>query len=161
MKKLGVLFICMGNICRSPLAEGVFRRQVEEAGLSGMFLIDSAGTHGYHTGASPDRRSIAVAREFNYCIEEQRSRLMTSEDFTEFDYMLAMDKRNLRDLTNYAPTKELAQKPKLLLDYSREPLTEMEVPDPYYDDNGFQHVLKLVESGCSGFLETLREEGRI
>jgi protein-tyrosine phosphatase len=160
--RIKVLFICMGNICRSPLGEGVMKRLVQEAGLSESIEVDSAATHSYQVGNPPDPRSIEVAARHGYSIEAQRCRLVTSDDFETFTYLLAMDKRNLRDLEVYAPTgapsAELAQKPRLLLAFSREPFTETEVPDPYYGgEEGFEHVLRLVEAGCRGLLQSIRE----
>jgi protein-tyrosine phosphatase len=156
--KCSVLFICMGNICRSPLAEGIFRVMVQKAGLESAFHIDSAGTHFYHVGAPPDERSVAVGLKYGYDLTAQRCRLVQAQDFTVFDYILAMDKRNLRDLSAVAPTAEMRQKPKLLLDFARVALLETEVPDPYYGgEDGFENVLKLVEHGCEGLLAQIKE----
>lgn len=153
-----VLFVCMGNICRSPLAEGVFRGLVQKAGLESAFHIDSAGTHFYHVGAPPDERSVAVGLKYGYDLTAQRCRLVSEQDFTDFTYILAMDKRNLRDLSAVAPSAELRQKPKLLLDYARVAILETEVPDPYYGgEDGFENVLKLVEYGCEGLLAHITE----
>ena len=159
MPRVRILMVCMGNICRSPLAEGVFKALVEEAGLSEKIEIESAGTHFYHVGEAPDPRSIQVAKENGYSIEEQRSQQLSLEDFKRFDYLLVMDKRNLRDAKSLCPDPVLESKLKLFLDFSREPLSEMEVPDPYTGGaEGFKHVLSLVESASRGLLAHLQEE---
>ena len=157
--KHSILFVCMGNICRSPLAEGVFRQLVEDAGLSNSVTIDSAGTHFYHVGASPDPRSVDTAKEHSIDISQQQARHVKKEDFDTYDQLLVMDKRNLRDIEHYCPRPELMSKVKLFLDYSRDPLTEMEVPDPYAGGlDGFEHVYQLVLSASKGLLASLQEE---
>jgi protein-tyrosine phosphatase len=152
-----VLMICMGNICRSPLAHGVFEHIVKEAGLADKISVDSAGTHFYHVGCLPDDRSILKAREYGIDITTQRARQLTREDFTDFDYLLVMDKRNLRDASVLAPTPEHAQKLTLFLDYSLGDFSEIEVPDPYYGGvDGFEHVYHLVQVASMGFLQHLK-----
>ena len=154
--------ICMGNICRSPLAHGVFEHLVKEAGVSDQIHVDSAGTHFYHVGCLPDERSIDKARDYGIDITTQRARQLTREDFTDFDYLLVMDKRNLRDASVIAPTPELAKKLTLFLDYSLGDYSEIEVPDPYYGGiDGFEHVYQLVKSASEGFLDYLQNEARL
>jgi protein-tyrosine phosphatase len=154
-----VLMICMGNICRSPLAHGVFEALVKDAGLDDKIHVDSAGTHFYHVGCLPDDRSIEKARDYGIDITPQRARQLTAEDFSDFDYLLVMDKRNLRDASVLAPTPELAQKLTLFLDYSLGDFSESEVPDPYYGGiDGFEHVFQLVKSASVGFLAHLQEK---
>ena len=154
-----VLMICMGNICRSPLAHGVFEALVNDAGLAEKIHVDSAGTHFYHVGCLPDERSIDKARDYGIDITTQRARQLTAEDFSDFDYLLVMDKRNLRDASVLAPTPELAQKLALFLDYSLGDFSESEVPDPYYGGiDGFEHVFQLVKSASVGFLAHLKEK---
>ena len=154
-----VLMICMGNICRSPLAHGVFEALVNDAGLAEKVHVDSAGTHFYHVGCLPDDRSIDKARDYGIDITTQRARQLTAEDFSDFDYLLVMDKRNLRDASLIAPTPELAQKLTLFLDYSLGDFSESEVPDPYYGGiDGFEHVFQLVKSASVGFLAHLKEK---
>ena len=152
----------MGNICRSPLAHGVFEALVNDAGLAEKIHVDSAGTHFYHVGCLPDERSIDKARDYGIDITTQRARQLTAEDFSDFDYLLVMDKRNLRDASVLAPTPELAQKLTLFLDYSVGDFSESEVPDPYYGGiDGFEHVFQLVKSASVGFLAHLKEDARI
>lgn len=151
-----VLMICMGNICRSPLAEGLLKTLVAEAGRSSEIHVDSAGTHFYHIGCLPDARSIEVAQAHGIDLSDQRARQLTADDFHAFDYLLVMDKRNLRDASLLAPTPDLAQKLTLFLDYSQDDWLETEVPDPYYGgQDGFEQVYQLLLSASRGFLQTL------
>jgi protein-tyrosine phosphatase len=153
-----VLMICMGNICRSPLAEGTFQALLEAEGLTQAIQVDSAGTHFYHVGCQPDPRSIEVAHQHELDITRQRARQLQSNDFEVFDYLLVMDKRNLRDASSLAPTPEKAKKLQLFLDYARDAFTETEVPDPYYGgDDGFEHVYQLVASASRGLLAHIKE----
>lgn len=158
MKKVKVLFVCMGNICRSPTAEGVFRHLVKEAGLTEGFFIDSAGTHDYHIGAPPDRRAQVAAASRGYDLGELRGRQVTARDFTEFDYILAMDEENLSNLKRICPPQYHAKLSLFLYHGKRFP--EREVPDPYYGGvQGFEHVLDLVEDASAGLLDKIRKAG--
>ena len=152
-----VLFVCTGNICRSPTAEGVFRRMVEEAGFAGRISADSAGTEGYHVGESPDTRSAAAARARGYPIDDLRARQVRASDFDSFDLILAMDSGHLGQLKRRAPP-ERAGRVKLFLEYA--PWAgSRDVPDPYYGGaDGFTRVLDLIEAGCRGVLEALERE---
>lgn len=153
-----VLMICMGNICRSPLAEGTFQALLEAEGLQKLIEVDSAGTHFYHVGCQPAPRSIEVAHQHQLDITPQRARQLEASDFETFDYLMVMDKRNLRDAATLAPTPEAAQKLQLFLDYARDAFVETEVPDPYYGgDDGFEHVYQLVASASRGLLEHIKE----
>jgi len=154
-----VLFVCLGNICRSPTAEGVFRNLAREAGLEGRLRIDSAGTGGYHVGAPPDARAVAAAQGRGYDLADIRARKIAPEDFEQFDLILAMDEDNLVYLRGIAPETSRATLG-LLLDYAPG-RTEREVPDPYYGGrNGFEQVLDLVDEACAGLLEELRRKLR-
>jgi protein-tyrosine phosphatase len=149
-----VLFVCMGNICRSPTAEGVFRHLVDELGLSEQIFIDSAGTHAYHTGEPPDRRALAAAKRRGFSLDGIQARRVTDEDFERFDLVLAMDKLNHVTLMERADESH-HEKIRLFLEYSRGP--ESDVPDPYYGGaTGFERVLDLVEDASRGLLESLR-----
>lgn len=153
--KVRILFVCMGNICRSPTAHGVFRRLVEDQGLAHRVHIESAGTHAYHVGESPDSRSQGAANRRGVDISDLRARQVTVEDFEAFDYVLAMDKDNLAHLKYLAPEAH-RDKVRLFLEFSRSRWTK-EVPDPYFGgDRGFEKVLDLVESGAEGLLEHIR-----
>ena len=153
--KISVLFVCMGNICRSPTAEGVFRQQAETAGLARRLHIDSAGTQGYHAGEAPDRRSQAAAARRGYDLGSIRARGVVDVDFERFDLILAMDEQNRASLQARCPA-EHAHKLQLLLDYSVR-FPRQQVPDPYYGGNsGFERVLDMVEDAGAGLLAHLR-----
>lgn len=153
-----VLFVCMGNICRSPMAEGVFRDLLEKVGLEDKIYIDSAGTHSYHLGAPPDIRSQQTTRRRGIDIKDIKARRVTTEDFTKFDYLLAMDKENYTHLLNACPQPECRPKIQLFLDYA--PGIELEeVPDPYYGGlNGFEQIMDLVEEAAKGLLRHVRAQ---
>lgn len=154
MRSFRVLFVCMGNICRSPTAEGVFRRLLEEEGDDLLVEIDSAGTHSYHVGAPPDRRAQAAALRRGIDLSSQRARHVTDEDFERFDLLLAMDEENLAILRAQCPP-QFSSRVKLFLEYGS--LGERNVPDPYYGgETGFEHVLDLVEDAARGLLAELR-----
>lgn len=146
-----VLFVCMGNICRSPTAQGVFERMVSEAGLAEFVQIDSAGTHAYHVGEPPDRRAQAAARKRGYDLSAQRARRISPLDFASYDYVLVMDEDNLADARSSCPP-EHAHKLALLMHYAPEHGLR-EVPDPYYGgESGFDRVLDMVEAASRGLL---------
>jgi len=154
LEKIKILFVCMGNICRSPTAEGVFRHQVSEAGQADNIIIDSAGTHGYHIGSSPDRRAQQAALQRGYDLSSLRGRQVEARDFHEFDYILAMDRANLDNLSQDCPPMQ-QHKLKLFMEFSRG-FNEREVPDPYYGGaQGFENVLNMVEDAASGLLEEI------
>ncbi|OWT65711.1 low molecular weight protein-tyrosine-phosphatase [Candidimonas nitroreducens] len=151
-----VLFVCMGNICRSPSAEGVFRHMVAEAGLADVVSVDSAGTHSFHIGEPPDARAQAAARKRGYDISGSTARLVTPEDFREFDLILAMDWENLSALQQQCP-KVYQHKLMLLMRFANE-FEEATVPDPYYGGpEGFNKVLDYLEDACQGVLELVRK----
>ena len=152
-KPISVLFICMGNICRSPTAEGVFRHVVQQAGLADRIEVDSAGTHAYHVGAPADRRATAAAERRGYSLGNIRARRIQSEDFERFDYILAMDRDNRALLIEQADARH-HHKIRLFLEFSAG--RDEEVPDPYYGGAaGFERVLDLVEEASRGLLGTL------
>ena len=156
-KSVSVLFCCMGNICRSPTAEGVFRRRVAEAGLEERIRIDSVGTHSYHVGHAPDARSQAAALARGYDLGNLRARQIAQQDFVAFDYILAMDEDNLAELVRVAPP-EYRSKPVLFMDYSPDQ-TGSAVPDPYYGEAaGFEQVLDMAEAGCAGLLTAIKKK---
>ncbi|MBP1858536.1 low molecular weight protein-tyrosine-phosphatase [Rhizobium herbae] len=151
MKPVRILFVCLGNICRSPLAEGILRH------VSGDFPVDvdSAGTGGWHVGDPPDHRSIAVARRHGIDIAGQRGRKVDRRDFEAFDLILAMDRSNLASLRALAPPAA-RHKPHLFLDYALG--VERDVPDPYYEGpEGFETVYSMLFEGCSSLIGRLEE----
>jgi protein-tyrosine phosphatase len=150
----GVLFVCMGNICRSPIAEGVFRKVAARAGLLGRIHIDSAGTHGYHAGEPPDRRATIAARARGYDIAPLRARQVEADDFLRFDWIFAMDQGNLRVLTELRPRGFIGHLG-LLLDLAPH-VGAREVPDPYYGGpEGFERVLDLLEPASTALVARL------
>jgi len=160
---INVLFVCMGNICRSPTAEGVFRQVVENSGLSSEISIDSAGTHAYHVGEQPDSRAQASARKRGIDLSSQRARKVQHNDFSSFDYILAMDADNHAELLQLAngSADGSADNLHMFLKFSRN-FDERDVPDPYYGgDQGFEHVLNLVEDASLGLLEHIRKQHNI
>ena len=155
MSEVRVLFVCMGNICRSPLAHGLFEHRVEEAGLSDRISIDSAGTHAYHVGEKPDPRSQQTAQSHGIDLSSQRARKVTGSDFEKFDYVVAMDRDNHAILSSQCPA-EYSHKLKLFLEYAPQ-LSETEVPDPYYGgDSGFEHVYQLIDAAADGLMADIR-----
>ena len=154
-RRVSVLFVCMGNICRSPTAHGVFRKLVEESGLAGQIAIDSAGTHAYHVGEAPDRRARATAERRGIDLSDLRARRATAEDFLAFDYVLAMDQDNYFALLEICPTG-MQHKVQLFMDFAPDMRTR-EVPDPYYGGaTGFERVFDLVEAAAQGLLDEIR-----
>ncbi|GGH22334.1 low molecular weight protein-tyrosine-phosphatase [Mucilaginibacter phyllosphaerae] len=139
-----ILMVCLGNICRSPLAEGIMQHLADKAGLD--WQVDSAGTGDWHVGRAPDRRSIAAALNEGIDISKQVCRLFRVGDFDEFDLILVMDKSNLSNVLAFARNSSDRQKVKLLLG-------DKIVPDPYYDDTQFAPVFKLIEAGCKEIIK--------
>jgi protein-tyrosine phosphatase len=149
-----ILFVCMGNICRSPTAEGVMRRLVEDAGVD--IEIDSAGIGGWHAGEPPDRRATLAARRRGITLDGA-ARQVTLEDFRRFDLLIALDRSNLRELLAIAPDEEAAEKVRLLREFDPGAGGDLDVPDPYYGgDRGFETVLDMVEAACRGLIDELR-----
>lgn len=160
MEKIKVLFVCMGNICRSPTAEGVFTKLITEKNLASHFAVDSAGTHAYHVGNPPDARAQQAALKRGVELQQIRARKVHSSDFEYFDYVLVMDDDNYSILINDCPI-EHREKVKYFLDYAPH-LGVREVPDPYYGEKlGFEKVLDMVEDASLGFIETLHKTGVI
>lgn len=150
-----VLFVCLGNICRSPTADGIFRTLVEREKLDQKILVDSAGTGGWHVGKAPDARTIAAARQRGYDLSVLRARQVSANDFAEFDYVLAMDKSNLMDLQRMKPSNYKGHLG-LFLEFG-ERGDHREVPDPYYGGaEEFELVLDLVEDAAQGLLNHIR-----
>jgi protein-tyrosine phosphatase len=154
-----ILFVCMGNICRSPTAEGVMRHVLREEGLEDVIEVDSAGTGSWHVGNPPDSRSAEAARARGIALQGE-ARQVTHEDFEEFDLLLCADRENVAALRRIAPlgTEENVR---LLREYDPDSAgdDDLDVPDPYYGDgDGFEHVLDLVDAACRGLVAELRED---
>ncbi|WP_421711123.1 low molecular weight protein-tyrosine-phosphatase [Alcanivorax sp.] len=153
---VSVMFVCLGNICRSPTAEAVFRERVIAAGLEAHIRIDSAGTGDWHIGRAPDPRTREAAARRGYQMDTLRARQVSPQDFYEFDVVLAMDNTNLADLQAMQPADVNVTLGRFL-DYSTAASVK-EVPDPYYGgEDGFDRVLDLIEGGADGLLDALRE----
>ena len=156
-KKVSVLFVCMGNICRSPTAHGVFRKLVEEVGLEDFIEIDSSGTHAYHVGKAPDPRAQETAQRRGLELGDLRARQIEQKDFERFDYILAMDEDNHYSLSLICPL-EYQEKLHLFMEFAPD-WGEREVPDPYYGGaTGFERVFDMVEEASRGLLEHIRRE---
>ncbi|HEY5603161.1 MAG TPA: low molecular weight protein-tyrosine-phosphatase [Gammaproteobacteria bacterium] len=154
---VNILFVCMGNICRSPTAEGVFTRLVEEAGLLDKIAIDSAGTHAYHVGEPPDPRAQKSALARGIDISHLRARRAVAEDFERFDYVLAMDYDNLQKLQSFCEPRHVSKLHLFLAYGSHDDIKE--VPDPYYGGPlGFERVLDLIEDASHGLLQNILEK---
>jgi protein-tyrosine phosphatase len=162
LEVMRILFVCMGNICRSPTAEGVMRRLVAEAGLEDRIEVDSAGTGGWHAGDPPDSRAATAAARRGVTLDGA-ARQVTADDFDTFDLVVAMDRENLRGLLAVAPGEAAAENVRLLREYDpgSAGAPDLDVPDPYYGgDRGFETVLDMVEASCRGLLDELRAAGR-
>ena len=147
-----VLMVCTGNICRSPTADGVLRHLIAQHRLEVRMEVDSAGTQSYHVGEAPDRRSQKHAIRRGYDLSKLRARQVKDTDYAEYDLILAMDRSHLNYLNQHCPA-EFKEKIKLFLSFATQS-TEQEVPDPYYGgDQGFEHVLDLIEDACQGILQ--------
>lgn len=145
----------MGNICRSPTAEAVFRHQVRVSGFKDSIFVDSAGTHNYHTGELPDKRAQKIAEKYGYDMKELRARQFNKKDFADFHYILAMDKHNFTILNNFCPS-QYDHKLGMLMQYSKKFLEYEEVPDPYFGGHqGFEKVLKMIEDASEGLLNNI------
>lgn len=156
-KRVAVLFVCTGNICRSPTAEGIFRKFVKDAGLDERMFADSAGTHGYHVGEPPDLRAQAAAARRGYDLSGLRARRLDQGDFDRFDLLLGMDRDHYSILQSMGRVSAGGQ-PKLMMSYARRFKVE-EVPDPYYGGpQGFERVLDMLEDASQGLLESLKTE---
>lgn len=153
--KVKVLFVCMGNICRSPTAHGVFRALVEKEGFAEVIRIDSAGTHAYHVGSPPDKRAQATAQQRGVDLSDLVARRVETEDFDAFDYVLAMDQENYMALSAICPDEHV-NKIQMFMDFAPHMRTR-EVPDPYYGGNsGFERVFDLVDAAALGLLDDIR-----
>jgi protein-tyrosine phosphatase len=153
-----ICFVCLGNICRSPTAEGVMQHLVAAAGLSHAIKIDSAGTGGWHAGQQADERSRAAAKRAGYELRS-RARQFAADDFSRFTYIVAMDRQNLSDLRRLVQNAQDAEKLHLLRSFDAESTEDSDVPDPYYgEQRGFDDVVTMCEKACAGLLEKIRKQ---
>lgn len=156
MKPAKVLFVCMGNICRSPTAHGVFQNLVDEQGLDDLIEVESAGTHGYHIGNPPDSRSQATASKNGIDLSGLRARQFLSSDFNDFDYVIGMDYANIENMLSIKPAQSSARID-LMLAYS-DKYDEKEVPDPYFGHDGFDQVYDMISDASAGLLGFIRSQ---
>lgn len=157
-RKISVLFVCLGNICRSPMAEGIFRQQVQAAGLGPYIFIDSAGTADYHIGEGPDVRARYACASRGVDIDQVKGRQASPEDFYFFDYILAMDEHNLQHLKSIRPRDGYAHL-SLFTAFGKGPYKGKSVPDPYSGGiEGFHQLLDILEDGAQGLLEKIRRD---
>lgn len=153
--KKRILLVCMGNICRSPTAEGVVRKIIKDNGLGDLVEVDSAGTHGYHAGEAPDPRALAAAAKRGYDLKGLRARKVRRDDFALFDLVLAMDRENLANLLEICPPV-YQERVRLFLSYASETRSD-EVPDPYFGGPaGFEAVLDMIEDAARGLVESMK-----
>ena len=145
-----ILMVCLGNICRSPLAEGIMENKVQQNGLD--WQVDSAGTGAWHVGERPDSRSISTARQHGIDITRQRARQFKPQDLQNFDLVLAMDSTNYRDIRVLATTEEQEEKVQLIMNFVQ-PGFNQNVPDPYWDSNGFENVFKMLDEACQKIVD--------
>ncbi len=150
---MNILMVCLGNICRSPLAEGILKKKIQDSNLD--WSVDSAGTGSWHIGERPDPRSIAVARSRGIDLTDQRARQFKPADLDRFDLVLAMDSSNYQDIIRSAFTKEQEEKVHLIMNFLH-PGRNENVPDPYWDDNGFDQVFNMLDQACDKLLEKYR-----
>ncbi len=149
-----ILMVCLGNICRSPLAHGILSHKAYKENLP--IIVDSAGTGNWHVGSPPDPRSIAVAKKHGIDISKQRARQFNTRDFNDFDQIFVMDKSNLTDVLRLASSKEDSEKVNLILK-QLEKLESLSVPDPYYGgEQGFEHVYRLLDKACQKIIENIK-----
>lgn len=151
-----ILMVCLGNICRSPLAEGILKHKLRERRLD--WEVDSAGTGFWHTGEPPDPRSVSTARKYGLDISSQRARQLQAADLEKFDLILAMDGSNYQDILRLANGNRQEQKVEMILNYI-EPGTNRNVPDPYWDDNGFDKVFHMLTEACDKVIEKHSGQG--
>jgi protein-tyrosine phosphatase len=159
MEPVKVLFVCMGNICRSPTAHGIFQALVDRHDLGAAIQVDSAGTHSYHVGNPPDPRSQATARQRGVDLSVLSARRFVSADFTEFDYLLGMDQANVADMRAIKP-EAASGRLQLMLEYSQQ-FSQLEVPDPYFGDDGFELVFDMIDDAALGLLRQIRNQHHI
>ena len=151
-----ILMVCLGNICRSPLAEGILEQKLKEEGLD--WKVDSAGTGLWHIGEPPDPRSVSTARKYGLDISRQRARQIQPTDLDTFDLILAMDSSNYQDILRLAKTNQQKQKVAMILNYIA-PGSNLNVPDPYWNDDGFDQVFRMLEEACEKVVEQYRQVG--
>jgi len=157
-KTIGVLFVCLGNICRSPSSQGIFQRWVDESGLSQNFLVDSCGTAPFNVGKSPDPRTLEATKQFGYDISEQIARQIDDADFDRFQYILVMDRKNKMSVDAWTP-KNFAGEVSLLMQYHPNKLGNSQIPDPYHEGiEAFFPIIETIEKATKGLFDHIVEK---
>lgn len=155
-KKIGVLFVCLGNICRSPSAQGILESKVRELGLADYFDIDSCGTAPFNVGKSPDARAMKVTKEYGYDISQQIARQIDEPDFYRFDFIIPMDRKNLMNLSGWKPS-DFTGEMELFMKYHPKNLGNTQIPDPYHEgEEAFHPIIKVIEEASDGLINTIR-----
>jgi len=149
-QRMKILMVCLGNICRSPLAEGILKAKIEARGLD--WQVDSAGTGGWHAGEQPDPRSIRVAKRYGIDLTDQRARKFRAADLEHFDLVLAMDASNRNDILQLADKDAQRRKVEMIMNFLN-PGSDQDVPDPYWDNNGFEAVFQMLDAACEALIE--------
>lgn len=157
-QKIGVLFVCLGNICRSPSAQGIFQHQVDAAGLSDRFIIDSCGTAPFNVGKSPDKRAIHATRHYGYNIEDQIARQIHKDDYVNFDFIIPMDRKNMMSITAWKPA-DFQGEIDLFMNYHPDNMGETQIPDPYHEgEEKFFPIIRVLEEASAGLLAHIRHK---
>jgi protein-tyrosine phosphatase len=150
-----ILMVCLGNICRSPLAEGILKEKIKSRGLN--WKVDSAGTGAWHIGEKPDRRSIAIARQHQIDLTDQRARQLKASDLENFDLLIGMDRSNYNNILKLSTNAQQEEKVRLMMDFAY-PNQGIEVPDPYYDRDGFEEVYEMIDKATDALIEELERD---
>ncbi|NRB41385.1 MAG: low molecular weight phosphotyrosine protein phosphatase [Pseudomonadales bacterium] len=158
MKNISVLFVCLGNICRSPSAHGILEKKVADLGLSDKISVDSCGTAPFNVGKKPDNRALIACKQYGYDISSQIARQIQDEDYLEFDYIIPMDRKNMMSVTAWQP-KDFAGEIKLMMQYHPNNLGNTQIPDPYHEGaEAFFPIIETLEKACDGLIATIREK---
>ena len=159
--KIGVMFVCLGNICRSPSAQGIFEHKVSQANLSHNFAIDSTGTAAFNVGKSPDTRALEATTKYGYNIEAQIARQIQQNDFNDFQYIIPMDRKNLMTLNGWKPS-EYSGEIKLFMEYHPNNMGNLQIPDPYHDGiEAFYPIIETIEKAAEGLLSHIRNKHQL
>lgn len=154
---IGVLFVCLGNICRSPSAQGIFQKQVNEAGLADHFVVDSCGTAPFNIGKRPDKRALQASERYGYDISEQIARQINQNDFANFDYIISMDRKNMMSLTAWKPA-DFTGTIELFMRYHPNNAGNTQIPDPYHESiEHFYPIIEMIEQASAGLLAYIRQ----
>ena len=158
MKKINVLFVCLGNICRSPSAQGILEKKIKELGLQDQVHVDSCGTAPFNVGKSPDPRALKACEKHGYDINGQIARQIDDEDYLNFNYIIPMDRKNMMSITAWQP-KDFSGEIKLMMQYHPNSMGNNQIPDPYHDSpETFDPIIKTIEQACDGLLQTIRQQ---